>query len=246
MYYHDTRSQTDFLISIAVRRPCALMLHGLLRVFQVLRRPGRVLTITVDSYICINIWFVKYHSRCDAHARLIAAWATPGFSGAPPSGPRSHPRGQARLRLRLRQASTASQALSNAALAGARSLPGRLRTPRTRMGVLRGHRPEKPSADRESSKGNAYRDWYWIDASAIMVWVVFTTSGKGSIGFSAEGGGFFRLAPSTRQRARGVEVAGVKNAALRARFSGLAKETLRAIARSVDEGASPTPDTGAP
>ncbi|MGA9141455.1 MAG: hypothetical protein WBZ29_14610, partial [Methanocella sp.] len=28
-----------------MRRPCLLMLHGLLRVFQVLRRPGRARTL---------------------------------------------------------------------------------------------------------------------------------------------------------------------------------------------------------
>ncbi len=122
----------------------------------------------------------SYRSRCDALCLLIsetdqhyfvininrgatpmradAAWATPGFSGAAPSGPRSHPRGQARPALRCARLPTASQALSNAALSGARSLPGRLRTPRTPEGVLRGQRPEKPSADRESSKGNAYQD----------------------------------------------------------------------------------------
>ncbi len=33
----------------AVRRPCRLMLHGLLRVFPVLRRPGRALTISITN-----------------------------------------------------------------------------------------------------------------------------------------------------------------------------------------------------
>ncbi|MGA9140117.1 MAG: hypothetical protein WBZ29_07830 [Methanocella sp.] len=37
----------------------------------------------------INLYASIKSSRCDAHAYFVA-WATPGFSGATPSGPRSY------------------------------------------------------------------------------------------------------------------------------------------------------------
>ena len=98
-YSHILTASTNWFvfIPIAVRRPCALMLHGLLRVFQVLRRPGRVLTISRYSKR-INIRSVIIPIAVRRPCLLIAAWATPGFSGAAPSGPRSHPRAGSGLR----------------------------------------------------------------------------------------------------------------------------------------------------
>ncbi len=64
--------------------------QGLLQIFPVLRRPGRVLAVT-DAY-CASENGLNNIDRGATPMRADAAWATPGFSGAPPSGPRSHPR----------------------------------------------------------------------------------------------------------------------------------------------------------
>ena len=163
----------------------------------------------------INIWSVIYQSRCDTFATNIsevltstininrgatpmpadAAWATPGFSGATPSGPRSHPRAGSGLRFAAATSHRFASAKQRCP-AGARSLPGRLRTPRTPEGVLRGQGPEKPSADRESSKDKAYRD----RSGRCQCYY----GGKGSVCISAVRGGFFRLAPLARVAVRGV------------------------------------------
>ena len=103
----------------------------------------------------------------------------------------------------LRQASTASQALSNAACRQ-RSLPGRLRTPRTATRA-RGLRPEKPSADRGAAKATRTRTSIGSMPILVLVWVACASPRKAE--------GFFGLPLARVSCARGVEVAGVKNAA---------------------------------
>ncbi len=133
--------RTSVTLSASSKRgatPMPAALHGLLRVFPVLHRPGRART---------------------SRTRKPAA---------------------------LRCAGSRSAASAKQRACRQRSLPGRLRTPRT-ASRARGLRPKKPSADRESSKGS--RTGLVVDRCIYHI-------GMGSVCFSAEGGGFFRLAPS--------------------------------------------------
>jgi hypothetical protein len=168
--------------------PMRAALHGLLRVFQVLRRPGR--------------------------ARTLA--------------------GRARLRFAAPD-STASQALSNARPSGSRSLPGRLRTPRT-AARARGRRPEKPSADRGAAKATRTMNGIGSMPVLVLVWVAGTSPRKAE--------GFFGL-PQARFSVRGAEMSGVKNAAEGAFFRACEGGST-SEASWADGGASPSSDTGAP
>ncbi len=146
------------------------MLHGLLRVFQVLRRPGR--------------------------ARTLASPDSCAFGSADRS---------------------ASQALSNAPI-GSVHCPA-ASAPLAQLSRARGLRPEKPSAFRGEAKATLTQTIIGLLPLLVLVWVASASLRKAE--------GFFGLPARTRSCARGVEVAGVKNAALWARFSGLAKEAQR-------------------
>ncbi len=71
--------------------------------FMLPRHLGRVLTIS-DIKRSPKFGTSKYGrsntNRGATPMRADAAWATPGFSGAPPSGPRSHPRATSLAALR--------------------------------------------------------------------------------------------------------------------------------------------------
>ncbi len=181
-----------------------LMLHGLLRVF-----PG-----------------------CDAHA-CCAAWATPGFSGAPPSGPRSHPRRTCPAALRcagLDRFASAKQRAFGSVHCPAASAPLAPHSVRGAFGQKNPPRTaEKQRLHVRTSIGSM--------PVLLLVWVACASPRKAE--------GFFGLPSRTRSCARGVEVAGVKNAAESAFFRAC-KGDSSSEARSVDEGASPSPDTGTP
>ncbi len=146
-----------------------------------------------------------------------AAWATPGFSGAPPSGPRSHPRvtGQLRLRLRCpeRFASAKQRPASPRVHYPAASAP----LAQLRVRGAFGQKNPPPSAEQQRLLVPGLLlarclYWYWD-------WLPVLLRGRRRV---------FSACPLARDScARGVEVAGVKNAALWARFSGLAKEAQR-------------------
>ena len=79
-----------------------------------------------------------------------------GFSGAPMSRTGLHPRRTTRLRLRRRQVDSFASPEKRAWRQ--RFSPRHLRTP-ARLRV-RGLAPQKPSADRGSSKGTRSKDWF--------------------------------------------------------------------------------------
>ena len=167
--------------------------------------------------------------------RADAAWATPGFSGAAPSGPRSHPRRHDPAAPSAAPGRVPSQALSNA--------PSAAFIARPPPHPSHSYACEGPSARKtlrrpRRSKGYPYPDYYRV--------VAFTGVGMGSLYFSAEGGGFFRLAPSHASAVRGCGGGGCEKRCRMARFSGLAKEAQRAEASWADEGTTPSSDTGTP
>jgi hypothetical protein len=176
-------------ISIAVRRPCRLMLHGLLRVFPVLRRPGRART----------------------------------------------PAGQARPRLRQRHALTASQALSNAAYRQA--FIARPPPHPSHSYACEGPEARKTLRGPRRSKGSRTRTSFGSMLELVLVYAADASPRKAE--------GFFGLPLCTRSCARGVEVAGVKNAAESAFFRAC-KGGSTSDACWADEGASPSPDTVTP
>jgi hypothetical protein len=153
--------------------------------------------------------YIKYQSRCDAHA-CCTAWATPGFSGAPPSGPRSHHRRTCPAALRcagLDRFASAKQRPPFRLAFIARPPPHP-----SHSCACEGPEARKTLRGPRSSKGYTHHEWYWIDARSSV--------GMGSWYFSAEGGGVFRLAPSTLQRARCGDV-GCEKRCRRRVFQGL-------------------------
>ena len=213
--------------------PMPASLHGLLRVFQVLHRPGRVLAISVVNRAAGDGLSNTNRGATPMHAD--AAWATPGFSGAPPSGPRSHPRAGSGLRFALATSHRFASAKQRCPVG--RAFIARPPPHPSHRIACEGPSARKTLRGPRSSIGNAFRDWYRISANAIMVRVVYASPR------SAEG--FFGLPSRTRSCARGAEVAGVKNAAEGAFFRAC-KGDSSSEARSVDEGASPSPDIVAP
>ncbi len=153
-----------YLILIAVRRPCALMLHGLLRVFPVLRRPGR--------------------------ARTLASPDSGAFGCADRS---------------------ASQALSNAALRARVHYPA-ASTPLAPHSVRGAFGQKNPPRTAEKQRLRVL-GWCRI--------VACTSVGMGCMCFSAEGGGFFRLARSHAMRCEGCGGGGCEKRCRRRVFQGL-------------------------
>ncbi len=110
-----------------------------------------------------------------------------------------------------------SQALSNAPF-GQRSLPGRLRTPRT-AARARGLQPEKPSAFRGAAKAKRTMTSVGSLPIPVLVWVAYASPRKAE--------GFFGLPLRTHQLCEGCGGGGCEKRCRMARFSGLAKEAQR-------------------
>ncbi len=104
-----------------------------------------------------------------------------------------------------------SQALSNAPF-GQRSLPGRLRTPRT-ASRARGLRPEKPSADRGAAKATRTRTGIGSLPILLLVWVACASPRKAE--------GFFGLPARTHQLCEGCGGVGCEKRCQRRVFQGL-------------------------
>ncbi len=191
-------------------------LHELLWVFPALRRPGRVLTISEINragYGRSNINRGATPMRAALHGllRVFPVLRRPGRARTPGDTPR-------RRLASLGCARSSPFASAKQRAYRQRSLPGRLRTPRT-ASRARGLRPEKPSAFRGEAKAKRTRTSVGSLPVIVLVRVADASPRKAE--------GFFGLPARTRSCARGVEVSGVKNAAQRARFSGLAKEAQR-------------------
>ena len=169
--------------------------------------------------------------------RADAAWATPGFSGAAPSGPRSHAGDTTLAAPSAAPCRVLSQALSNAALAGARSLPGRLRTPRT-ADACKGPSARKTLRGPRRSKGSRTRTIVWSLPVLVLVWVACASPRKAK--------GFFGLPSRTHQLCEGCGGGGMKNAAGRRVFQGLQRRFNAAEGALSRRRSSPSPDTGAP
>ena len=138
--------------------------------FMLPRHLGRVLTIS-DIKRSPKFGTSKYGrsntNRGATPMRADAAWATPGFSGAPPSGPRSHPRQTSPGCAFAAPGRLASQALSNAALRARVHCPA-ASAPLAQLSRARGLRPEKPSADRGAAK--AMRTRTIIGSMPMLLW----------------------------------------------------------------------------
>ncbi len=165
--------------------------HVLLRVFPVLRRPGRARTLAGRARLC---------------------FAAPD--------------------------STASQALSITLPSGSVHCPA-ASAPLAQLSRARGLRPEKPSADRESSKGS--RIWTSVGSMPILVlvWVAGASPRKAE--------GFFGLPARTHQLCEGCGGVGCEKRCPKGAFFRACKGgSTPPKARWADEGASPSHDTGTP
>jgi hypothetical protein len=125
----------------------------------------------------------------------LRACATAGFSGAAPSGPRSH---LANTDTGCAFASLGSAGSRFAASAKRHAyrqcpLPGRLRTPRT-ASRARGLRPEKPSADRGAVSATHIRPGIGSRTGLVLVACAAPRSRRVFLA---------RRAPGTHQRCRG-------------------------------------------
>ena len=200
-------------ISIAVRRPCV-----------------RAITIRNERQYPLS-------SNIDRGAtpmRADAAWATPGFSGAPPSGPRSHPRRHDPAAplgcARPSPFASAKQRAFGSVHCPAASAP--LAPLRVRGAFGQKNPPRTAEKQRLRAPGLVLASMPVL----VLVWVAGASPRKAE--------GFFGLPLRTHSCARGVEVAGVKNVADRRVFQGLQRRLneRRRVGPTKVRARRPTPE----
>ncbi len=214
--YQKSTEEQDLVrpISIAVRRPCVL---AILKIFLQQDMVCPLLIAVRRPCLLRRMCYSGFFRCCAVRAALAPSETRPGGASLRSAAPGRVP----------------SQALSNAPSAAFIARP-----PPHPSHSCACEGPSARKTLRRPRRSKGYAHWTSIGSLPVLVlvWVAGASPRKAE--------GFFGLPARTRSGARGVEVAGVKNAAVGAFFRACKGDSTLPKARWADEGASPSPDTG--